>query len=155
MDQVVVANRISAELHELAKRGDKEACISYLVNELRSYGLNAHTQAYAYYVPGSDEPLRGVNIYARSHTPQIDGREALLLAASWRSHWQGNATSDEMELPFVPDDGQRRAINVRGISLLLALAKHTTSIPFWSKDLMFVISDGLSLIHISEPTRPY
>ena len=142
MDQVVVANRISAELHELAKRGDKEACISYLVNELRSYGLNAHTQAYAYYVPGSDEPLRGVNIYARSHTPQIDGREALLLAASWRSHWQGNATSDEMELPFVPDDGQRRAINVRGISLLLALAKHTTSIPFWSKDLMFVISDG-------------
>ena len=135
------ADRISAQLHEIARQDDKDARIAYLVQELRSYDLDVHTQAYAFYVPGQPEPIQGTNVYARSYTPRTDGRVAMILAANWQSHWR-QKPSDSSELPYVPDDGTYRAINVRGIALLLAYAKHAARIPHWSKDYLFVISDG-------------
>ena len=135
------ADRISAQLHEIARQDDKDARIAYLVQELRSYDLDVHTQTYAFYVPGQPEPIQGTNVYARSYTPRTDGRVAMILAANWQSHWR-QKPSDSSELPYVPDDGTYRAINVRGIALLLAYAKHAASIPHWSKDYLFVISDG-------------
>ena len=65
----------------------------------------------------------------------------MILAASWQSHWRQKPGHDA-ELPYVPADGTYRGINVRGIAMLLAYAKHAASIPHWSKDYLFVISDG-------------
>ena len=36
------ADRISAQLHEIARQDDKDARIAYLVQELRSYDLDVH-----------------------------------------------------------------------------------------------------------------
>lgn len=138
---VYEADRISAQLHEIAQQSDRESRIAYLVQELRSYDLAVHTQTYTFHMPGRQEPVHGTNVYARSYTPRTDGREAMILAASWRSHWR-QKPSPGPELPYVPDDGTYRAINVRGIALLLAYAKHATNISHWSKDYIFVISDG-------------
>lgn len=141
MANVHEADRFSAELHEIARRGDHDARIAYLVNTLRSCDLDVHTQDYVFDVPGHEAPVAGTNVYARLHTPHTDGSEAMLFAAPWRSDWRGTPR-DDGELPYIPNDGSGHAVNIRGISLLLAYAKHATSIPHWSKDYVFVISDG-------------
>lgn len=116
---------------------------AYVAGELASFGLEVDTQPYAFYVPhrGGVRAIRGTNVYARMRAPRTDGREALVLAASWRSRWRQLPTNGA-DLPYVPHDDVRRAANVRGVASVLALAQHATTIPNWSKDLFFVLSDG-------------
>lgn len=138
--QVEASDRLSARLLSLAQQGDVKARINFLVDELGSYGLDVDTQAYSFALPGGAN-VSGCNVYARARMPRIDGREAMLLAASWYSRWRERPTTGA-SLPYVPDDGTLRAVNIRGVSLVLAMAQHMVTNPHWSKDLLVVVSDG-------------
>ncbi|WFD28411.1 dolichyl-P-Man:Man5GlcNAc2-PP-dolichol alpha-1,3-mannosyltransferase [Malassezia nana] len=139
-EQVHISDRYSDRLLALAQQGDETARIGFLVHELASFGLEVHTQAYSFTLPGGTH-INGTNVYGRARMPRIDGREAMILAASWRSRWRERPTTGA-SLPYVPDDGTLRAINIRGISLSLAMAQHMLAQPHWSKDLLVVFSDG-------------
>ncbi|EST06800.1 Glycosyltransferase, ALG3 [Kalmanozyma brasiliensis GHG001] len=118
----------------------------FVFSELHSYGLETNRQNYRHDAPlqNRDLVLSGTNVYARSATPRIDGREAIILTASWRSRWQGEND------PFGPADNttdaqstdSRRRTNVRGVASLLVLARYLSTQAHLSKDLIFVISDG-------------
>ena len=138
--QVEASDRLSDRLLALAQQGDSAARIRFLADELASYGLDVNTQAYSFALPGGAN-VSGCNVYARARMPRIDGREAMVLAASWRSRWRERPTTGA-SLPYVPDDGTLRAVNVRGVSLVLAMAQYMVAHPHWSKDLLVVISDG-------------
>lgn len=58
---------------------------------------------------------------------KTDGSETLVLGASWRSR-------------AVPKESY--PINTRGIASVISLAHHFRKYNFWSKDIVFVISDG-------------
>ena len=112
-------------------------------SELASYGLLPRTQSFAYTKAplAGQAPPSGINIYARSASPRIDGREAVILTASWKSRWTG------LHDPFAgdtaePDSTDELRTNVRGIAILLTLARYLQTQNFLSKDLIFVISDG-------------
>ncbi|WFD20616.1 dolichyl-P-Man:Man5GlcNAc2-PP-dolichol alpha-1,3-mannosyltransferase [Malassezia caprae] len=138
--QVEASDRLSARLLELAQQGDYEARVDFIADELVSYGLDVCIQQYSFAMPGGAN-VSGFNVYGRAHMPRIDGREAMLLAASWRSRWRERPTTGA-SLPYVPDDGTLRAVNIRGVSLVLAMAQHMVADPHWSKDLLVVVSDG-------------
>lgn len=116
-------------------------------DELRSYGLSAHTQSYAFSLPpnGSKHPhrsansrdplsaetLSGANAYARSPSARIDGREAVVISATWKSRWPGEADQlNEQAEGEGEGEGLERGEmkdNVRGVALLLSLANYLTS----------------------------
>ena len=136
------ADKLSDDLLRLAQHGSDADRTAYVVGELRAAGLEPHTQQYVFHVPTRDgRAVRGINVYARSTTPHIDGREAMVLAASWRSRWK-EAPRHDGGLPYTPDDGSERAVNVRGVAAVLALARRLTAVRHWSKDIIFVLSDG-------------
>lgn len=139
MDDVHEADRFSADLLALAERNVTER-YEYIAAQLRAFGLDVYTQSYSFHVPGS-APIQGTNIYARARTPRIDGREAIVLGASWQSRWRASPTASKV-LPYVPNDGTDCALNIRGVSLTLAMAQHVSRIPYWSKDVVFVLSDS-------------
>ncbi|GAA5930593.1 GPI-anchor transamidase subunit GAA1 [Sporobolomyces koalae] len=72
--------------------------------------------------------VNGINSYAILPAPKTDGAEALVLSASWWSR-----ARDE--------NGQRR-VNTRGVATVLALANYFKKNAMWSKDIIFLISDG-------------
>ncbi|GAA98914.1 uncharacterized protein L969DRAFT_88961 [Mixia osmundae IAM 14324] len=83
-------------------------------------GLPAATQSYSY--DAGNRSVAGTNAWAVYHAPKTDGSEAIVLVASWKSR-----------------NGQ---VNVRGIATLLALSRYLTKFSLWSKDIIFLISDG-------------
>ncbi|BGP58138.1 Glycosyl phosphatidyl inositol protein transamidase complex subunit [Rhodotorula sphaerocarpa] len=74
------------------------------------------------------QSLSGTNTYAVLAAPKTDGAEAIVLSASWLSRARS-------------EDGERR-VNVRGVALLLAMANYFKKYSMWSKDIIFVVSDG-------------
>lgn len=114
----------------------------WVMGKLVDFGLEPHAQEYAYTLPGGRN-VSGTNAYARSWSPRADGREAMVIAASWKSLWDGQ------DDPDVRDDGdhpqaQGARTNVRGLSIVLGLARHLTrhARSHWSKDLLFLFLDG-------------
>ena len=142
---VTYADMLSEKVSFLKDASSAERA-DFVFRELQSYGLEVNRQHYKYdSIPlHHGSALSGINVYARSATPRIDGREAIILTASWRSRWQG---ADD---PFPPAENldetvsidQRGRINVRGVASILALARYLTTQAHLSKDLIFVISDG-------------
>lgn len=112
-----------------------EARADFVYSELQSYGLEVHRQGYSY---DTEMALGGTNVYARSATPRIDGREAVILTASWRSRWTGE--NDPFNATTTIDPNGRT--NVRGVASILALARYLSTQAHLSKDLIFVVSDG-------------
>lgn len=137
IDNVGYADEVSARLLGLAKHSSPQERVAYLVHELEAVGLDVYTQAYAFDVPSEWTAPSGTNVYARLNAPRTDGREAMVIAASWES---AHPTGTNDTLPFKPDG--RRTVNVRGVASLLALARHLPSVRSWSKDIIFVVSDG-------------
>ncbi|GAA5820224.1 hypothetical protein JCM3770_006066 [Rhodotorula araucariae] len=90
-------------------------------------GLASSQQRYTFNL-ASNATLSGINTYAILPAPKTDGAEALVLSASWLSRARN-------------EDGSRR-INTRGVALVLALANYFKKHSMWSKDIIFVISDG-------------
>lgn len=115
-------------------------------------GLATYTQSYAFEVPTliGTKHLSGVNTYARFPAARGDGREAFVLAAAWKSAWNGKDDPDvsndqpmasSQDLTLYDQERMRRT-NVRGIALNLELARYLSGHGHWSKDLIFVFSDG-------------
>ncbi|KAK3844673.1 MAG: Gaa1-like protein [Linnemannia gamsii] len=91
-----------------------------LEREFAAIGLKSATQNYT--LNTSTESLHGVNTYAVFYAPRSDGTEALVLSASWLS--------------------KDKTFNVNAISMLLALGKTFKRGSHFSKDIIFVVSDG-------------
>ena len=144
---VTYADMLSEKISRLRDASSAERA-DLVHSQLQSYGLDVHRQQFNYdkVLPGNKTVLSGTNVYARSATPRIDGREAVILTASWRSRWLGEddpfastaATANATRTTF----DTRGQINVRGIASILALARYLTTQAHLSKDLIFVISDG-------------
>ncbi|KAF9439354.1 Glycosyl phosphatidyl inositol protein transamidase complex subunit [Entomortierella beljakovae] len=88
--------------------------------EFTKIGLKSATQNYT--LNTSTESRSGVNTYAVFYAPRSDGTEAIVLSAPWISR-----TSET---------------NTNAISLLLTLAKVFKRGSHFSKDVIFVVSDG-------------
>ncbi|EPQ25784.1 uncharacterized protein PFL1_06651 [Pseudozyma flocculosa PF-1] len=148
---VTYADMVSEKVDRIGRFGDRAARAELIRSELASYGLQAHLQNYSYpavlVAPAGEDPeaRTGTNVYARSPSPRIDGREAIIISASWRSRWRGqndpfsepDAAAQAVDRGLAP-----RRINVRGIASLLVLARYLSTQNFLSKDLIFVVSDG-------------
>ncbi|GAA6018826.1 hypothetical protein JCM11491_006877 [Sporobolomyces phaffii] len=81
--------------------------------------------------------LTGINTYAILPAPKTDGAEALVLSASWLSRAEEEDVHDG-----AGEAGRRRRINTRGVSTVLAFANYFKKYSMWSKDIIFLISDG-------------
>ncbi|KAK4053579.1 Glycosyl phosphatidyl inositol protein transamidase complex subunit [Microbotryomycetes sp. JL221] len=90
-------------------------------------GLPCATQTYSFTL-GLGETVSGTNSYAIYQAPKTDGAESLVLSASWFSRDK--------------DEKGRRRINTRGIATVLALANYLKKSSYWSKDIVFLLSDG-------------
>lgn len=144
--QVGLCDELSREIANVQAQGSRERA-QWLSAKLVDYGLAPHTQDYVFQLPGQSDnaTIAGTNTYARWLSGISDGREAVIIAASWQSQWDGSDDPDEDRQSAGGEqhrssDGRR--INVRGVSTLLGLAKYLTSQSYWSKDFIFVISDG-------------
>lgn len=125
-----------------------------LTRELQAIGLTAYNQSFAFQVPsnGGSRTVSGTNTYARFPAARGDGREAFVLAASWKSAWDGTDDPDVKQVSTERASGgegmsayeqkRTRRSNVRGISSALVLARHLSGYRHWSKDLIFVFGDG-------------
>lgn len=125
-----------------------------MTRELQAIGLTAHNQSYTFQVPtrGGFKELRGINTYARFPASRGDGREAFVIAASWKSVWDGKGDPDAKDstAQIADMEGRMSAYerkslrrsNVRGLASTVVLAKHLSGYHHWSKDLIFVFSDG-------------
>ncbi|KAF8927039.1 Glycosyl phosphatidyl inositol protein transamidase complex subunit [Dissophora ornata] len=91
-----------------------------LQDEFSKIGLKSATQNYT--LNTSTDSRHGVNTYAVFYAPRSDGTEALVLSAPWKS--------------------RDPETNTNGISMLLALAKVFKRCSHFSKDIIFVVSDG-------------
>lgn len=136
--QVGLCDAISKEVANVQRLGP-QARSSFLFDKLIYFGLRPMTQAYTFRL-ADGRNVSGINTYARWFSGRSDGREAVIVAASWLSRWKGEEDPDE---PL--DEANRteiRRTNVRGISINLGLAKFLTAQMHWSKDIIFVFSDG-------------
>ncbi|PWN50280.1 ALG3-domain-containing protein [Violaceomyces palustris] len=144
---VTYADMISEKVERLGRHGDSRTRAAFVQSELSSYGLAAHMQNYNFSLPCRTgeiacvaESIIGYNAYARSISPRVDGREAIVLSASWKSRYEGSEPK-HTDMPAEMGRGGKRT-NVRGVASLLALARYLSKQAFWSKDLIFVVSDG-------------
>ncbi|KAG1085899.1 hypothetical protein G6F42_021204 [Rhizopus arrhizus] len=67
------------------------------------------------------EPKQGVNAFAINRAPRSDGKEALVLSASWKS--------------------RTGEYNTNGIASLLSLAKLFKRNVYWAKDVILLVTD--------------
>ncbi|KAF9520478.1 hypothetical protein BS47DRAFT_634714 [Hydnum rufescens UP504] len=86
----------------------------YILHEFQALGLPSSTQAYSFNATAMPQKT-GVNVYASLSTPRASGSEAIVISASWRS------------LSFVEGSRTERNLNLRGIAILLSLARHSRS----------------------------
>ncbi|GAA6039388.1 hypothetical protein JCM8097_002829 [Rhodosporidiobolus ruineniae] len=101
----------------------------FMQDAFRDLGIPTSRQHYEYQL-GPNSTLSGINTYGILAAPKTDGAEVLVLSASWLSRAVG-------------ENGQQR-INTRGISTVLALANYFKKYSMWSKDIVFILSDGYS-----------
>ncbi|KAG9070298.1 Glycosyl phosphatidyl inositol protein transamidase complex subunit [Linnemannia hyalina] len=88
--------------------------------QFAAIGLKSATQNYT--LNTSTESFHGVNTYAVFYAPRSDGTEAIVLSASWLS--------------------RDKTTNTNAIAMLLALGKTFKRGSHFSKDIIFVVSDG-------------
>ncbi|GJJ12663.1 hypothetical protein Clacol_006907 [Clathrus columnatus] len=120
-DEVHIADRYLDQLEELInKNASHLERAEFLRREFIAEGLPSETQSYTFESPLG--PSTGVNAYAIYSAPRTAGTEAMVVAASWTSI-NGNP-------------------NLRGIATLLSLSRYLKRYSLWSKDIVFVVSDG-------------
>ncbi|ETS59757.1 hypothetical protein PaG_06280 [Moesziomyces aphidis] len=136
---VTYADMVSEKVAFLASEST-EARADFVWSELQSYGLDVQQQKYQYRSGAGEDSQSGTNVYARSATPRIDGREAVVITASWQSRWKGQ--DDPFAHVNATEASNGARVNVRGIASVLALARYLSTQAHLSKDLIFVISDG-------------
>ncbi|KIJ41225.1 hypothetical protein M422DRAFT_68279 [Sphaerobolus stellatus SS14] len=110
-------DRVEELYHRNASSSERADAIKFMFLE---QGIPAATQSYTF--TSGLRPSHGVNTYAVLSAPRSSGTEAMVIAASWES------------LNGSP--------NLRGISFILSLTGFVKKYSLWSKDVVFVISDG-------------
>ncbi|SNX87964.1 related to Alpha-1,3-mannosyltransferase [Melanopsichium pennsylvanicum] len=140
---VTYADMLSEKVAFLSGASHAERA-DFVYSELQSYGLDVNRQHYQFGAAsnGKDSSLSGTNVYARSASPRIDGREAIVLTASWLSQWTGQNDPDAHSAENASNVDLNGRTNVRGVASVLALARYLSTQAHLSKDLIFVISDG-------------
>lgn len=145
-NEVGLCDGIAKDIKELARHADAAQRAQYISSKLLEFGLEPHTQEYEFDVPIDyalqSSSVSGVNTYARWLSGRSDGREAVIIAASWLSRWDGSDDPDPRQEEEEPTTVAGRRVNVRGNAIVLALAKYLSSQSHWSKDIIFVFSDG-------------
>ena len=92
-----------------------------IVQQFTLLGLDVATQNYTYTIDGLR--VMGQNLHGIMRAPRAEGTEALVLSAPWRCH--------------------NGSPNRYGIQLMLNMAKYFKSKPYWSMDIVFVVTgDG-------------
>ncbi|KAH7889395.1 Gaa1-like protein [Phlebopus sp. FC_14] len=104
------------------RNSTSEQRAQFIRDQFAKLGLTAATQTYTFTASSGD--VSGVNAYAVMASPRTTGSEAMVVSASWISE---------------SGDG---AYNLRGISIVLALASFLKNYSLWAKDIIFVIGDG-------------
>lgn len=137
--EVGLCDAISRDLEDV-KEATSSKRAQFVAGKLHEFGLTPATQSYSFRLRDGRN-ISGVNTYARWNSGRSDGREAVIIAASWQSQWRGQGDPDDQQDSTAASLGPRR-VNVRGVSATLGLAKFLTAQMHWSKDLIFVFSDG-------------
>lgn len=104
------------------RNATSEQRAQFIRDEFANLGFRAATQNYTFTT--SSGPVSGVNAYAIMASPRTPSSEAMVISATWRSEVGAE--------PF----------NLRGISIVLALAAFLKNYSLWAKDIIFVIGDG-------------
>ncbi|KAK0563369.1 dolichyl-P-Man:Man(5)GlcNAc(2)-PP-dolichol alpha-1,3-mannosyltransferase [Tilletia horrida] len=174
-DEVKTADTVAEHVSQLSHSTNSSNRAEALRSLFTSYGLTAYTQEYTYDVPATlfrpssphsaaaPDRISGTNTYALFRSPRTDGREAILITASWKSRWNGFDDPDRDMPAHVAErlaatgriDSQdaegaaetydwlrRKKVNVRGVSSVIALSQYLSRWLHHSKDIIFVISDG-------------
>ncbi|KAI6028674.1 Gaa1-like GPI transamidase component [Pisolithus orientalis] len=119
-------HRADQYLYHLEGLRDRNAAseqrAQFIRDEFANLGFRAATQNYTFTT--SSGPVSGVNAYAIMASPRTPSSEAMVISATWRSEVGAE--------PF----------NLRGISIVLALAAFLKNYSLWAKDIIFVIGDG-------------
>ncbi|CAJ0872283.1 3851_t:CDS:10 [Entrophospora sp. SA101] len=105
---------------ESVSNASKIEKVSFIENKLRMAGLKTATQNFTVKVSG--KTISGINVFAVLNAPRADGTEALVLSAPWKSR-------DDL------------TTNVNGIAAILSIGKFFKSYTYWSKDIIFLITD--------------
>ncbi|KAL4067915.1 Gaa1-like protein, partial [Scleroderma citrinum] len=104
------------------RNSTSEQRAQFIRDEFANLGLAAATQNYTFTT--SSGHVSGVNAYAVMASPRTPGSEAMVISATWHS--------DIGDEPY----------NLRGVSIVLALAAFLKNYSLWAKDIIFVIGDG-------------
>ncbi|KAI8643787.1 Gaa1-like protein [Parasitella parasitica] len=97
---------------------DSETRARFIHQEFRHTGFVSAIQHFE--VQGR-EPKKGVNAFAINRAPRSDGKEALILSASWKS--------------------RTGEYNTNGIASLLSLARLFKRNVYWAKDVILLVTD--------------
>ncbi|KAI8384158.1 Gaa1-like protein [Blakeslea trispora] len=97
---------------------DSETRAKFIYEEFRRIGFTSVMQPFAIQ---SLEMVEGVNTYAINRAPRSDGKEALILSASWKS--------------------RTGEYNTNGIAALLSLARLFKRNVYWAKDIILLVAD--------------
>ncbi|GAA6063599.1 hypothetical protein JCM10212_000993 [Sporobolomyces blumeae] len=128
---VHIADLFADDVAKWSKAGvSTEQRTKSIAGAFEKLGYATARQGYTYTLPGNST-LSGTNTYAILPAPKTDGAEAVVLGASWLSR-------------AIDDDTGERRVNTRGVATVLALANYFKKYSMWSKDIIFLVSDGHS-----------
>ncbi|CEP13311.1 hypothetical protein [Parasitella parasitica] len=97
---------------------DSETRARFIHEEFRRTGF---VSAIQHFQVRGREPKKGVNAFAINRAPRSDGKEALILSASWKS--------------------RTGEYNTNGIASLLSLARLFKRNVYWAKDVILLVTD--------------
>lgn len=124
MDSVNLARNLLQELEH--ERTTHKAAIPYpwLQAKMRQIGLETYAHNFTLNFPfGGGKTFQGKNVYGILRAPRIGSTEAIVLS-----------------IPYRPSNTAHTSIT-SGVPLLLAFADFARRQKYWSKDLIFVVTD--------------
>ncbi|KAG2203760.1 hypothetical protein INT47_012693, partial [Mucor saturninus] len=116
-NDIYTAEEYRAKILEVQNK-DSETRAKFIHQEFRRTGF---VSALQHFVIDGKTPKMGVNAFAINRAPRSDGKEALILSASWMS--------------------RTGEYNTNGIASLLSLAKLFKRNVYWAKDVILLVTD--------------
>jgi glycosylphosphatidylinositol transamidase len=135
MDTVNLARTLYDELEH--ERTTHKSGIPYpwMLAKMKQIGLETYTDNFTLNYPfGGGKKFQGKNIYGILRAPRIGSTESIVLS-----------------VPYRPPNSAHNSLTA-GVPLLLAFADFARRQKYWSKDIIFVVSDqeqlGMQVSHI-------
>ena len=124
MDSVNLARSLLTELEHERTTYKTAMPYPWIQAKMRQIGLETHTHNFTLNFPfGGGKKFQGKNIYGILRAPRIGSTEAIVLS-----------------VPYRPPNTAHTSITAT-IPLLLAFAEFARKQKYWSKDLIFVVTD--------------